>query len=549
MTPIPRWCWLVVTLVLVLDVLLRAHTFSADVRDRWALDLDPYAGKAIEPIDCDEAVYTYAGRRILAGDVMYRDLTEPKPPGGYWLYTLGVYLGGANELMVRLLPIPIVLATIVLVGWIAGRLAGPWAMISGSLAYAVASTDPYLFGNGSNLEHPMNLASVAALAALVSAWSKPGGGRWALLASGLAIGAACLFKQVCGLHAIVFGLALLVRPGRARARFGDLAVLAIGTAAPILAAALVLIAQGAGPAAYEDIFLYAQAMARDLPAEPGQPPLLVRWITGNADPNGVLPPPFGRTDYLVWWAWGTWPLWLAAIPPLIGMSVKGPAVRRLVVLWTVSSGVQVLLPRLFWAHYYLLPVPGLAIAVGIGLADGLQGIRARTAPGWSALLASVMGLALVATVGLLVRNYLMVEPVELTIRYKGGRQWVALRQLGRELERRKDPVDDPRLFVWGWQSPLFIYSEMDGASRHFFADNLIKTYADRDHPLIRPRIERIVADLENRPPEFVFAGYPPFSALRTFLNARYVQPQPNREGLGLWVDRSRLDEFSAGVRP
>ncbi|HRK15422.1 MAG TPA: hypothetical protein PK490_14165, partial [Prosthecobacter sp.] len=41
------------------------------------------------------------------------------------------------------------------------------------------------------------------------------------------------------------------------------------------------------------------------------PPFLVRWITGNADPDGELPPPFGTTDYLVWWGTGSWPLWVA----------------------------------------------------------------------------------------------------------------------------------------------------------------------------------------------------------------------------------------------
>ncbi|MFO0956147.1 MAG: glycosyltransferase family 39 protein [Isosphaeraceae bacterium] len=549
MTPIPRWCWPVLALVLVLDVLLRAHTFSAGIRDRWGIDLDPYAGKAIEPIDCDEAVYTYAGRRILAGDVMYRDLTEPKPPGGYWLYALGVRLGGDDEWMVRLLPLPIVMVTIVLVGWIAGKLAGPSALIAASLAYAVASTDPFLYGNGSNLEHPMNLATVTALAALLVAWSKPDGGRVALLISGVSIGTACLFKQVCGLHAIVFGLALLIRPGRGRARSGDLAVLAAGVIVPISLAALALIIQGAGPAAYEDIFAYAKAMARDLPAEPSQPPLLVRWFTGNAAPDGVLPPPFGSTNYLVWWAWGTWPLWLGAIPPLMLMTIRGPSPRRLVVAWTLSAWVQVLLPRLFWAHYYLLPLPGLAIAVGIGLADGLRGLGSGKARRRSALLAAAMGLSTLATAALLTRNYLRVEPVELTIRYKGGRQWVALRQLGRDLGRRSKGWEDPRIFVWGWQSPLFIYSGMDGVSRHFFADNLIKTYAGRDHPLIKPRTETILADLQKRPPEFVFAGYPPFPALRTFLDAHYVQPQPNREGLGLWVEGSKAAEFAAGVRP
>ena len=41
---------------------------------------------------------------------MYRDLTENKPPLGYWLYALAVALGGYNELAIRLLPIPAVLA-------------------------------------------------------------------------------------------------------------------------------------------------------------------------------------------------------------------------------------------------------------------------------------------------------------------------------------------------------------------------------------------------------------------------------------------------------
>ena len=35
---------------------------------------------ASEPLDCDEAAYAYIGHRILRGDVMYRDLTENKPP-------------------------------------------------------------------------------------------------------------------------------------------------------------------------------------------------------------------------------------------------------------------------------------------------------------------------------------------------------------------------------------------------------------------------------------------------------------------------------------
>ena len=103
---------------------------------------------------------------------MYRDLTENKPPLGYWLYALGVLIGGYNELTVRLLPIPAILLSIALVWWIGRRLAGSIAACLAAGLFALLSTDPYLFGNGSNMEHFMNLFSIASLALLILAWSR-----------------------------------------------------------------------------------------------------------------------------------------------------------------------------------------------------------------------------------------------------------------------------------------------------------------------------------------------------------------------------------------
>ena len=65
-----------------------------------------------------------SGIAFSRGDVLYRDVTENKTPLGYWLYTLAVLVGGYNELAIRIMPIPFVLATIALVWWIAGKLGG-----------------------------------------------------------------------------------------------------------------------------------------------------------------------------------------------------------------------------------------------------------------------------------------------------------------------------------------------------------------------------------------------------------------------------------------
>jgi len=567
-----RWWWLVLISLMLFDVWYRAHTFSPHVRDRLGIDLWPRAKGGSEPLDCDEAAYAYMGHRILAGDVLYRDLTENKTPLGYWIYTLAVALGGYNELAIRVMPIPFVLATIALVWWIAHRIAGPVsACVAGGL-FILLSTDPYLFGNGANLEHFINFFSVASLGLLIFGWDRAS--RWPLVGSGLCLGAAVLVKQVAFFPALIIGPSLVVRAWMAGDRwqrrtvrgFCDVLAFLVGMAAIGGVAAAILIGRGAGQPAFEDIFQYGRALATDTLPDPKAPPALIRSITGNADPQGRLPWPFGATDYLVWWATGSWPLWLASIPAmaylLLGHGTTAP--RRLVAGWSIAAWTQVALPGLYWPHYYLLPIAGVAIALAVCSADTIsvlacarrpnkQAPSSKNSPGvgtlWSkvflaAAAALILAAAMGATLFLQVRDYLRVNPEELTTRYKGGGQWVVLREMGRELARRGRIWNEPHLYVWGWQSPLHFYGRMDSPTRHFFVDNLLRDQADRDHWLIKPRTEEIMTALRRHPPELIFTGYPPFRALKTLLIERYL---PSRLAPGLWVRQEDYRSFEQGV--
>jgi 4-amino-4-deoxy-L-arabinose transferase-like glycosyltransferase len=545
-----RWSRIVLVVLMVLDVWYRAHTFGPDIRAATGVDLWPQTIGDSEPLDCDEAAYAYMGHRILRGDALYRDLTEYKPPLGYWIYTMAVAIGGYTELAIRFMAIPFVLATIAAVWWIALRLGGPAASCLAAGLYILLSTDPFLFGNGSNMEHFINLFSTLSLAMVIRGWDRSDR-RW-LFAAGCSLGAAALVKQVALAHAIVVVPALLLRawvsgegtPRRAGRALLDVLAFGLGVSAIVAIAATIVVARGAGPAAYEDIVLQAKALATDTLPEPNAPSPAIRWLTGNADPKGELPWPFGSTDYLVWWATGSWPLWLVSVPAMVYLAF-GPGSdvrRRLAAGWTVTAWLQVALPGLYWQHYYLLPTPGVAIAVAVALADAIGALRRRRS--LAAIATVMLTIAIAGTVVLQARYYLGVPPRTLTARYKGGRQWIVMRDLGRDLARRAADWRDAHLYVWGWQSPLYFYSRLDSPSRHFFVDNLLRDQAGRDHPLIGPRVAEILATLRSRPPELILTGYPPFPALRAFLSQRYL---PSRRVLGLWLRRDVYARFETAL--
>ena len=561
----PAWARVGLVAILAFDVWWRCHTIGPTVRETLGFAPYPVVEREAEPLDCDEAAYGYIGRKLVHGSVMYRDVSENKPPLGYWLYALAVAIGGANESTIRLMPIPCVLGSIVLVWWLGLRLRGPGAACLAAFVFSILSTDPYLHGNGANLEHFINLFAVASLAAMVRSFSGPSR-RW-LIVAGICVALASLVKQVAAMHGVIYALAVILadrgRDGgktglRILGKLGDLGALAIGFAVPWVLAVAVLRVQGAGSAAYEDIVTYGSALATIKVPEPHAPSKLVRWFAGNADPGGMLPPPFGRTKYLVWWGTGSWPLWLAAVPATawLLLSRKSGVDRRLVSGWVLSSWVQVALPGLFWQHYYLLPTPGVALVVGVALAAacGMIGTAWRPIRPGRLLAGSVVAMTLLASVvwtaRLQVRDYLLVAPEDLTARFKGGHQWVVLRAMGREIARRSVAFDRPSLYVWGWQSPLFLYSGLDGPTRHFFADPLLEDYSQgfhRDDPRVRPRVERIIRDLEASPPSMVLVAYPPFPELKTFLESRAIRTRLEAGGqaLPLWVDRDDYARFEA----
>ncbi|MFM1800654.1 MAG: hypothetical protein RJA81_6, partial [Planctomycetota bacterium] len=299
--------------ILVLIILWwRSHTFGPAIVDEIGFNLWPYAQTETEPLDCDESAYAYMGRRQAEGAVLYQDLTEYKPPLGYWYYALGMAIGGNHELTVRLMILPVLVVNLMLVGWILRQTANSWASILGQICFVVLSTDPYVYGNGSNFEHLMNLFLTAAIAALIKAGTsehQPAGRTYLwLMLSGVSLGLAVCVKQVCIMAAIPLAVFILTQNSSFRKIVTGFLALGSGFLLPLTVSVVILALQGALTSAWQDVIVYSRTMASLTPPDVKAPSLAIRWITGNSDPrNGHLPWPFGKTDWLVWWGTGSWP--------------------------------------------------------------------------------------------------------------------------------------------------------------------------------------------------------------------------------------------------
>ena len=176
-------------------------------------------------------------------------------------------------------------------------------------------------------------------------------------------------------------------------------------------------------------------------------------------------------------------------------------------------------------------------------------MRARSQPVVLSAAGIVFSLAIVLTARIQWLDYFEVPAESLTSKYKGGAQWISLRNLGEDIRRRTQEWEtSPILEVWGWQSPLLFYSGLDAPDRYFFTDPLAKANIGKDHPSVRPRIEALTANLKSKRPELIFCGDIPFAELKSMLDRDYIASSlvgSTPDGRGLFVRKDKYQAFHA----
>jgi 4-amino-4-deoxy-L-arabinose transferase-like glycosyltransferase len=440
--------------------------------------------------DGDEGSYAGIACRLLAGGQPYHDGVENKFPGVFYIYkSVFAVFGRYNMLAIHVLVTLCAIATALVVGAIARRLAGERAGRWAAICYAIFSaayTPKMLAGN---------TEMFAVLPGAIAVWcylrARDGRLRW-YVAAGAAGAVALLCKQV----ALATFAALLADRGLAGLRtplraLRDLALLVVGFAVVVVAMAMYLRRLGV----WDDAVFWTWTY------------VLHYYLPAGTGDHGFL---FNLATCLVPYA--------IVVSPMLYLAYVGRDRALAPLYWWLAANVTAaLFGGRMYNHYFLLMVPALATLAGIGAARWL------TAPRQQRL---VVALGVVCTgmfVAAIVFEPLTEQAFVPDPDYREAAHYVA--------ERTRP---DEGIFVWGWFPPLYQAADRCPSTRFVYTVILVGKGASggqQRFTAVPEAWDMVMHDLEAAPPPYILDvstgdygfDFPPegYPQLWQFISSRY----------------------------
>lgn len=413
------------------------------------------AVRSVEPLGIDQGLFACFTRFVPRGLLPYRDLFDSKPPLFLYSYSLAALFPTDLVHAIWLLDAVWLAAILALAFALGARAWNRWVGLAAAGLLLLGMWAPGFGGYWARAQAdefvalPLLGAAWLALAAL----DRP---RLALCA-GVLTGVAGLFKIPSMAVAAAWPLAWLLddtQPNRLRGALGRTLQMALGIALPWALAVGWFAAHHALGDFTEGVFVYARH---------------------NAE---FIAPPLGEVLT-------RFPLTLAhAAPLLLFAGAIGAALlfrrraRERVWLtgWVLSTMASVMLERQLAGYQFLLVLPGLALAGGVGLVELARGAfsKTRLRPFAALGLAGALALCCVTIAGL-VRGYRL-DALAFTSRISRAEYLAALQpggfssateeQAARYLDTHSAP--DDQILVWGLSPGIYALADRRPATRFPF---------------------------------------------------------------------------------
>ncbi len=400
-------------------------------------------------VNVDESQFAGFADWLLHGGLPYVSSLDTKPLGIYWFFAAIFYLFGRNNMIaVHVVTALWVAATALFCYLIAketySRRAGFWA----ALFYAVFSAAYVPKFIATSITIVMMLPLAASIYCILI-WERRQQGGW-MFASGLLWGIACLFKYQAGINLLVAGAYLiLARPILKKGsgiRIGEL---------------VLFVAGGAAVGALFALYLYSIGVWDDF----------VFWSIGGSNAyieHGTNLTPFWKnlsvrggsfvaSTLLIWILAAAASIRMIRDDFIAGTEKERPVGRHLILIWLLLSIIPVCTGGKFYDHYFIQLLPQLC-ALGGGAAAASMA-RPRRALTW-----------------LIIAGMLIPSAGFFAARLASDRIYDALgeenpdeyRAIGEYIGERTGEGDT--IFVWGFATPVYFFSNRLGASRFLWCD-------------------------------------------------------------------------------
>ncbi len=447
-------------------------------------------------LDIDESVFSEFGNIILNGGLPYIDAVDNKPPLMYYFFTSVYYLFGQNNLIAaHIITTLIVIITGLLIYKTVFKLTQDKTPAFASLGLFLLLShiyEPkYISTSGEVL---INLPLAVSAYLFIKYRNLTAKKIYAPVISGIMLGTAIMTSYKAGILAVVFIIhCIIIMPFTEKDKTGSqillnqllkLTLTGISSLIPIAV-----------------ILFYFKSI--------GNLDQFIFWgftynfgYIGSGSEAVPISRPLGRTAYFLFCSMPAW------IPVIIfslrrfRSKIKNEILRRddflFLITWTALSFYAALLGGRCYGHYFIQIILPLSILGGIAY----YSIYKNT--GWH------KAAIVFSTLALLIFTIIRID-IDKTYEFFKIQNWhanVSYKKTG-EYIKADSRNKKNKIFVWGWATPIYTYSDMRSASRFLITDFITgRTFCTpNDSDIIRKEIkgknmDLLLEDLYNNKPSY-----------------------------------------------
>jgi 4-amino-4-deoxy-L-arabinose transferase-like glycosyltransferase len=447
-----------------------------------AIPIALYAPFFNEPFMRDEGFYAAVAQIMKHGGMPYRDAFDNKPPLIFAYYYVSFAFFGEHIWAPRLLAALMVSATTLLVYFQARFIYSQRASLVAMIAFAL-TMGLAMFETNANVEYFMLLPTMAALLCFTLG-VKRGGLGWFLLA-GVLSGISVMTKETSVFAGGLFFLYLAWQGYREEhwaflrspAFIGKSAAMAVGFAAALFAVFLPFLLTGTTNDFFHCVFIYTfqyvgagQGTLFKLQAIATTPLMLV-IATG---------------PLAIFTAAGVWTYWKR----------DGDYDGKLIAAWFLAGCLGIMAAGRFFAHYYVMLFPIMALLVPAGIVyvrDRWTTRRARL------IVWSLISFSMILPIGINSAIYFHADADDRHAQkffQEPRAQWEGQSQEFSEwLLARTEPGD--QIYNLGFQNEVYFYTKLSSPTRFLFS---YPFQLDHDFE------QEALADLKANPPKYVWGS-------------------------------------------